>query len=993
MRAPPSRRERPPPAPALASSGARAVVAALLCGGLTLGLLARCAPAGAQARDPLLIWRTLETPHFRVHYHLPLGLLARRTAAVAERAHGSLATVLGFEPSERVEVVLTDESDAANGSATALPFDTIRLYAEAPDDLSPLGDYDDWMTLLVTHEHTHILHLDQATGLPALINAILGKVYMPNHVSPRWLLEGIAVWQESALTAGGRLRSTQWDMYLRMDALEDRFWTLDQVTTDADRWPHGNAAYLYGSYFVQFVADRYGREAVASMIRDYAGSVLPYGLNRVAERATSDRVEGDAEGRSFEALWREFLDTRRASDRALLARIEGEGRVEGRRLTTHGEIARAPRFLRDGSLLYMRADARSRARIVVVDREGNVERELARVNGGGEAAVAPDGRSVVFSRVDAYRDAYFYSDLFERDLVTDEERRLTEGLRAREPDVSRDGRMLTFTTSRAGTSHLHVAQRHDVRGTMRELSVGPRFSQVYTPRFSPDGRTIACSRWLPGGYRDVVLVDVRTGAIEELTHDRALDTGPVWSHDGRTLYFSSDRTGIANLYAYRLATGALEQITNVIGGAYQPAISDDGTRLVYVGYTSWGFDLFELDLRSTTPRPAPPYHDTRPPPSDTSALFHAESSDYDPLPTLYPRSYIVDLGQDSWGPQLGLSIAGEDVLSFHRWSARLGVGLARGSWQLDAGYAYNRSQLGVSINVYRNESLAGGLEVAGEERSWAQEAVGSGASVSYTFPRSFRSDTIGLSYGAAYTRPVAPFAQPNELDPNTPPPRLPEHGFFSTLRFGWSYSDIERYTYDISASNGRAVSLSGSISDPLIGSDYRVMTLQWSVQQYVPLWEQHVLALRYAGGVSGGDLERRGIFAVGGFPAVSPLDSLLAPVVLGGAALRGYAANARIGTQYHLAQIEYRFPIVRFNQGYATLPVFLNRMYALVFFDYGDAFSRPFDLGTFRAGLGGEFLLDLTLFYILGFTLRVGYARGLSEGGIDQVYGNLGVPF
>jgi hypothetical protein len=942
------------------------------------------APAAAQARDPLLVWRTIETPHFRIHYHQPLGLLARRTAAVAERAHASLSEILGVEPTEQVEVVLTDESDAANGSATALPYDTIRLYAEAPDDLAPLADYDDWMTLLVSHEHTHILHLDQATGLPAFINAILGKVYMPNHVSPRWLLEGIAVWQETELSAGGRLRSTQWDMYLRMDSLEDRLWTLDQITTDADRWPHGNAAYLYGSFFVEFIARRHGREAIASMIRDYAGSVLPYGLNRMAERAT---------GATLEQLWQEFVDARRAEDRAVLARVESEGRVEGTRLTTHGELARAPRFLRDGRLVYMRADGRSRARIVTVDPRGGVEGELARVNGGGEAAVSPDGRSVVFSRIDAYRDIYFYSDLFERDLASGDERRLTEGLRAREPDVSRDGRHLAFTTSRAGTSHLWIAAREDVRGTMRELPVGPAHTQVYTPRFSPDGRTIACSRWTPGGLRDVILVDVGTGAIEELTHDRALDTGPVWSHDGRTVYFSSDRTGIANVYAYRLPSGTLEQITNVVAGAYQPALSDDGTRLVYVGYTSLGFDLFELDLASAAPRPAQPYRDTRPPPSETTALFHAESADYDPLPTLYPRSYMLDLGQDSWGPQLGITVSGEDVLSFHRWSGRLGVGLARGTWQLDAGYAYNRSPLGVAVNVYRNESLAGGLEVAGQERRWAQEAVGAGVSVSYSFPRAFRSDSIGLSYGAAYTRPTEPFAQPAELDPNTPPPRLPEHGFFSTLRFGWSYSDLERYTYDISASNGRALSISGSISDPLIGSEFRVMTLTWSAAQYVPLWEQHVLALRYAGGVSGGDLDRRGVFAVGGFPAVNPLDSLLSPVVLGGAALRGYPANARFGTQYHLAQAEYRFPIVRLNQGYATLPVFLNRMYAAVFFDFGDAFSTPLDLATFRAGVGAEVLVDFTLFYLLGFTLRVGYARGLSEGGIDQVYGNLGVPF
>lgn len=940
--------------------------------------------ARAQAPDPLLEWRTVETPHFRIHYHQPLALLARRVAAVAERAHGPLSEIMAFEPGGRVEVVLTDESDSANGSATALPFDTIRLYAEAPDDLSPLADYDDWMTLLVTHEHTHILHLDQATGLAAFINAILGKTYMPNHVNPRWLLEGVAVWQETALTAGGRLRSTQWDMYLRMDALEDRFLSLDQATNGADRWPHGNAAYLYGSQIVEMIAARHGREALAEVMHEYADGLLPYGLNRVFRHAT---------GRSLEELWDDFRASKRREADALVARIESEGRVEGTRLTHHGEIARAPRFLRDGRLVYNRSDSRSRPRIVVVDPRGDVSSDLVRINGGGEAAVISDGRTLLYARIETYRDIYGFSDLFERDLVTGNERRLTEGLRAREPDVSRDGHWITFVTSRAGASHLWIAERRDVRATMRELARGELYTQYFTPRFSPDGRTIAFSRWSPGGYRDVVLVEISSGQVTEVTRDRALDTGPCWANDGRALYFSSDRTGIANIYAYALATGALTQVTNVVAGAYQPAVSDDDRRLVYVGYTSYGFDLFELDLAQASPRPAAAYADTRPPPSSTDALFDAESRDYDPLPTLYPRSYLLDLGADAWGPQIGLSISGEDVLSFHRWNTRLGVGVTTGAWRLDAGYSFNRSPLGVSAYVFRNETLAGGLRVAGEERSWSQEAVGASAALRYGFPESFRSSSIALSYGATYTRATAPFARAEELDPNTPPPELPEMGFFSTLRFGWSYSDIERYVYDISASNGRSLSISGSVSDPVIGSQYRVLSLDWSITQFVPLWEQHVLAVRYAGGISGGDLERRGLYAVGGFPQTSPFDSILAPAVLGGAALRGYPVNVRVGSQYHLAQLEYRFPIVRFNAGHATLPVYLNRLYASAFVDAGDAFYGNFDFRTLRVGAGAELHVDFTLFYLLSFTLRVGYARGFMESGLDQVYGHLGVPF
>src|SRR4029453_9688871 len=40
---------------------------------------------------------------------------------------------------------------------------------------------------------------------------------------------------------------------------------------------------------------------------------------------------------------------------------------------------------------------------------------------------------------------------------------------------------------------------------------------AYTPAFSPDGRTIAYSRWKPGGYRDIHLYDLASGTDRKST--------------------------------------------------------------------------------------------------------------------------------------------------------------------------------------------------------------------------------------------------------------------------------------------------------------------------------------------------------------------------------------------------------------------------------------------------------------------------------------------
>ncbi len=150
--------------------------------------------ASAQ-QDPRLVWRTLETPHFRIHHYQEMDAIAERVAEVAERAFETLHRPLGWAPSAPVHIVLSDDTDDANGSATAIPFNTVRLFVTAPDDLSVLNQHDDWLSTLVTHEYTHILHTDHISGVAAIANVLIGKQWAPNQIQPRWLLEGRATYE------------------------------------------------------------------------------------------------------------------------------------------------------------------------------------------------------------------------------------------------------------------------------------------------------------------------------------------------------------------------------------------------------------------------------------------------------------------------------------------------------------------------------------------------------------------------------------------------------------------------------------------------------------------------------------------------------------------------------------------------------------------------------------------------------------------------------
>src|SRR5688572_30255656 len=188
-----------------------------------------------------------------------------------------MEAAMGHSPKGKTEIVLQDVAESANGSASALPYNAIRLLVTAPEDLSPLGDVDDWYYELLTHENTHVLHTDNIHGIPSLVNLVLGKTLAPNQVQPRWILEGYGVYMESARTSAGRLRNSMWDMFMRTDVLEDNVASIDQVSNSVRRWPQGNLFYLYGSQFISWIAETYGEEALRKMARDYGGQLVPWG--------------------------------------------------------------------------------------------------------------------------------------------------------------------------------------------------------------------------------------------------------------------------------------------------------------------------------------------------------------------------------------------------------------------------------------------------------------------------------------------------------------------------------------------------------------------------------------------------------------------------------------------------------------------------------------------------------------------------------------------
>ena len=878
----------------------------------------------------------------------------------------------------------------------------------APEDLSPLGDVDDWLLALITHEHTHVLHLDNMTGLPVLLNRIVGKTLAPNQIQPRWILEGTAVYFESTRTSGGRLRSSLWNMYMRTDVLSQNFATLDQFSNYVRRWPQGNIWYLYGSFFIEWVARTYGEETIRRMAEEYGQHVIPWGLSRTIRRVT---------GKTWDELYVGFRAEMLRRSVATRDAVVARGIREGTRLTFHGQNARYPRWIPkgtypdyEGKLLYYREDADTRPGLWAVALERDADGApkvgkkppqselLVRTAGEAAASFAPDG-TLYYHTPAFYSNLFTYNELYRiekgktsQTALDGNPERLTDGYRAIDPSVSPDGRSVVFVSNHHGTRYLQIADvGPEGVSHVRSLVRSAPYEQAFTPRFSPDGHSVVFSHWAKGGYRDIWLVDVDTGAVREITRDRAVDGGPSFSPDGQTVFYHSDRTGVANVYAYSLDTGQTRQVTNVLTGAYFPEVSPDGKSLAYVGYTKDGFDLFAMKLDASRFLEPAPYVDTHPSPPRPALSGEYTPKPYSPLRTLRPRRFSVSTSPGNFGQLVSASVAANDIAGLHGVAATLTQELERPELQGSISYAYYGQRFDMSVTGFRNIAPRA-YQIGSQKLAAVQETTGLSTGLTYNRSRLFDSQSFSIAYSLQNFGIKLPTAE-TPLDPYETPQRV-RTGLAGVVSLAYSYSSAERYLKSVGPEKGSSAQVNVSFANQALGGDFEGVSASASVAQYftMPWFSHHSLALRLGAGTSGGSYPGKSAFFVGGFVDLPVVDTIAQTLVQGGIVLRGYPAGFQGGQHFTLMNAEYRFPIVNFDRGSSTLPFFLNRLTGAFFFDYGSAFD-VFGDAKYKSGTGGELWLDTFLGYGLAMTFRLGYARGLASEGIDKVYVIAAVPY
>ncbi len=550
---------------------------------------------------PELDWRTIETEHFYVHYHIGTERTARIVAKVAEEIYEPVTSLYNHKPDGKVSFVIKDYDDYSNGGAYF--FDNkIEIWASALD--FDLRGSHNWLRNVVTHEFTHVVQIQTSLKfgrkMPALYLQWLGYeserrpdvLYgYPNvivsypfsgYVVPSWFAEGVAQYNRK------ELRYDSWDshrdMILRMYALDGNMLTWNEMSVFGKTSLGNESSYNAGFAFVRYIGEHYGDDKLLEISRNLSS------LTAVTIDGAIEKAVGKNGGALYDE-WKEFLKHDYGERTVLLKNNLAAGEI----IANVGFGNFYPTFSPDGkTVAYIsnkEADYFALSSIYLYDVATKTEKALV---SGVRSSISwsPEGTKMYYSKNSRENKHWSdYNDLYVYDIKRDEETRLTHSLRASSPSVSPDGTTLAFVSGNDGTLNIYTSKA-DGSGVKKMTNYADG-EQVFNPKWSPDGKTIMFDYSIKDG-RDIATIPAVGGEVTFVVATPDDERNAVFTPDGSHIIFSSDKSGIFNLYELDLATKEVAQLTNVLGGAFMPTVNA-ANQLAFSSYTSTGYKISMLN--------------------------------------------------------------------------------------------------------------------------------------------------------------------------------------------------------------------------------------------------------------------------------------------------------------------------------------------------------------------------------------------------------------
>ncbi|WP_041605856.1 PD40 domain-containing protein [Halothermothrix orenii] len=876
-------------------------------------------------------WYTMKTDHFIINFQKDNAMAAYKVSRIAEDVHDKLIRFMEYEPVTKTYINIFDDADMANGSADVICFNRINVYLRKPDIYSGMVGYSEsWLRLVITHEYTHILHLDMNEGASRFYRHILGKIPIlttPNILQPWWLIEGYTTYTETKFTNGGRGKGDIYSMYIRTAALQDKLYSVDKVSGkyDLSSWPTGGIpVYIYGLSICRYIAKEYGEDKLVEISHKFCEEPQE-GINKVIEKVLGIEVD------ELYKSWK-FEQKRKAIE--LNERIETEGRTEITRLTEHGYFTLNPSVSPDGKKVAYYHYYNKFSAIRILTEDGRDYQLVPAISSSdGNITWSPDGKKLVYAKQDVYKKVYNYYDLYMYDFTTDREIRLTRGERAYAPVFKDNNTIIYLTQDKGITSIKKIDLKTRQTSTILKGNSSFSFSSL---DISPDGNKAVLSV-MYNSKKDLYLYSFEDKVLKPLIDDNHIEVFPVWSPDGKYVVFSSDRNGRFNLYALDMVTKNLYRITNLFTGAFKPSFRNKD-EIVFVGYSLDGYDLYSVRLdrvewkrvgklnfvnrrriiKIKEEEDSPDYWFEK---LKTSYRVR----EYSPFPSLYPK-YIMpnfSLIYTSEGTSLdtGFTTYGKDALEKHSYSMSFNYHNKSPEPSFDFQYSYQPGTFLLSLTT--NQSLI-------KDGDWVRE----------------RNVDIMLGY-----------------------PLINKSFYYHLLLLNSVYHD--EYCYDNKDVDSYTLYGTGWRYGGITGSGPVQNSLYWGIDSY---WKKDNIE------------EYKVEMSADNYLELNKKTTLAGRLIIGynkiddfslgqGNLVRAFREEPLKGSKLAIFNLELRKELINIESGPGVYPVFYDDLNGTLFYDFGLTGDNEYDVIPV---VGGELGLEISQLYgLMNLELVLGFGHDL----------------
>ncbi|HWP82935.1 MAG TPA: hypothetical protein VNN76_09815 [Bacteroidota bacterium] len=520
-----------------------------------------------------------------------------------ENAFSFYQKVYRYSPWDRQNLFVQDLRDYGNAAALTVPRNLVSLSIAPYSYVFETSPANERINSTINHEMVHIVTMDQPGpsdrffrklffGKPGPVSeqplsVIYRYLTSPRWNSPRWYIEGIAVFFETWNSGGlGRAMGSYDEMVFRTRVKESAelfdILALEAEGTAID-FQGGAVSYMYGTRFMSYLALHYGPEKLvewtsrAEESNAYFASQFQkvYGIPLATE-------------------WQKWLQWEREFQRANLDSIR-KNPVTGDRPLSNRPLGSMSKAFYDPSTHRLYTAIRYPGQVptlAAIHPDHGTFESLADVKGAAlyyvtSLAYDPSSQTLFFTT-----DNNDWRDLNALHIPTGKVRELQDDIRVGDLVFNRADSSLWGVRHSYGISTIvRIPYPYKVWNQIYSLPYG---RDVFDLDISADGKWMVAGIAEISGQQKLILMNTEELRKGKLTYEEIFDfefntpSNFVFTPDGKYLYGSSYYTGASNIYRYTFETKTMEIMTNCETGYFRPIpLSDDS--LIAFRYTAAGF--------------------------------------------------------------------------------------------------------------------------------------------------------------------------------------------------------------------------------------------------------------------------------------------------------------------------------------------------------------------------------------------------------------------